>query len=142
MLKWSLISFGPLTILGPNNLVHKKFGPCLKMPYKISRGPNFIGPNFLEPKKVRGPKKIRDHFRTSQLTLNHLSVVTKLSEWDSITVLNCCLKMSCPNFQFHWGLPPLVMKWRGYCFGIVLKDVSKDRLLLVQSTFYNCNIQV
>ena len=79
-LKWSPISFGPLTFLVP-----KKFEPQeiqsphenhhMGFPYagtiilevQIFLGPNFSGTKFWGAQKVTGPNEIVDHFSYSQM---------------------------------------------------------------------------
>ena len=73
---WSPDFFGPQEIWAPRSLVPEKYGPqeiwslhenhdmAFSCRAQISRGPNFLG-----PKKVRGPNEIGDHFSYSQSML-------------------------------------------------------------------------
>ena len=112
MLKWSLISFGPPTLLAPYFFIPKKFGPRdiwqmshMKMlnnnlqagtkiwgpiflEDQISRVPNFSGTDFFGTKK-RSPNNIRVHFSTS-----HYFRVKFMCRNNSHTavILSCYLK--------------------------------------------------
>ena len=68
VLKWSPISFGPLTFLGP-----EKFGPYndFHAGTKFHRDQISRVPNFSWPKKVRGPNEIADHLSTSRMFAYH-----------------------------------------------------------------------
>ena len=68
MLKWSPISFGPLTFWSPRNLGPKKFGPRIKIIIwyfyegtkflgdQFSQGTNFSETKFLGDQNIQGPK--------------------------------------------------------------------------------------